>query len=330
MNIQTEKARLAQIKSGRSRSLHTQENRKKEALFQVGAFRFSTTNLLLAGGATHGDIRHLAKSDLIQKSYFQFRLHDRDRGQPVCIWALTKSGVKTIRSQWEKVDLEYRAHHFDQIDYYNFPYLDFKPELYNPSANDSHDLIVQSATLHLLNGNMSVHNWATAKQIHERLEYNGHGFRRFIGTTFMGDLSQRHWPDAFIRHENGTVEFVEVEKHKKTAAEYRVFFQKIDALAGDTNKVWVICATRGRKESIAKVQRKLIEEGLISESKNIQILEIDELPLILPGVVLKVRERLIQKEMLPPVSGLQTKEFEELLKLRNQNIEKNRTSLFQI
>lgn len=326
---QTEKARQAQIRNGRSRQLDPAEDRQKEILFRIGAFRFSTTSLLVASGATHSDIVHLSKSRLILKSYLQYRLHDRDRGQPVCIWGLTKYGVKMVRSQWEKIDPEYRAQHFNEIDYFDFRYLDFNPQIYYPSATDSHDLIVQAATVHLANENMSIHCWGTAKQIHERLEYNDHGCRRFISNTFMGDLSQRHWPDAYIRNQNGNLDFIEVEKHRKTSAEYRIFFQKIDGLAGDHNKVWVICATEGRKDSLLKTQHKLIEEGLISRSKNIHVLEIKELPLILPGTVLKVRDRLIKNQNPEPVLrgryGLQTAEFEELMKLRDHA--KKRTSL---
>lgn len=324
---QTEKARQAQIRNGRSRQLDPAEDRQKEILFRIGAFRFSTTSLLVASGATHSDIVHLSKSRLILKSYLQYRLHDRDRGQPVCIWGLTKYGVKMVRSQWEKIDPEYRAQHFNEIDYFDFRYLDFNPQIYYPSATDSHDLIVQAATVHLANENMSIHCWGTAKQIHERLEYNDHGFRRFISNTFMGDLSQRHWPDAYIRNQNGNLDFIEVEKHRKTSAEYRIFFQKIDGLACDKNKVWVICATPGRRESLLKTQNKLIEEGLIARSENIRILEIKEMSLILPGTVLKVRDRLIQKKNLARSDGFQTEEFAELMKLRNQRLEENRTSL---
>lgn len=292
---QTKNAREGQVKSGRARQLKDEKDRLDTALYQIAAFNFSTTNLLIAGGSTKKDIEHLVQADLIEKECFQYSVHDKDKGNPVFVWALTKKGVRAVKNRWPVLDWSDRHYDADDIDWVNFRFLDTKPSRFRRNWQFSHNLIVQ-AVIQSFVGDMSNHTYGVTNMIFPRMKSDA-----TLGNTNlnMKDIGGRTvWPDGFILNENGKALFIEVERHRKSFFETRDFLKKCEALS-IFHSVIVVATTSQRKTALIKARDQLITTGILerkslNEIKIVCIDENDKFPnaLVLPGSGFSVRNAL--------------------------------------
>lgn len=287
---QTSNARAGQIKAGRARSLKAPSLRIKNILYQIGAFNFSTTNLLIAGGATRKDIDLLSKAELIEKHCAQYSLNDKDQGNPIFVWALTKKGVRQVKSEWHEIDWSDKHYDEQDIDWFDFKWLDIKPTVFRRNWLFSHNLITQAYIVNHVS-DLSVHKWGVTNMIYPKLHTDG-----TLGNTKfnMKDVGRSIWPDGFILNENGTATFIEVERHRKSRRELTDFFKKCYQLAIFHN-VRVVATTTSLKSILTKELDSLVAEGVVDHqpAARITIQTLSDLPgLVLPGSSFDLRSNI--------------------------------------
>lgn len=290
---QTSNARAGQIQAGRARDLKTPALRIKNILYQLGAFNFSTTNLLIAGGATRKDIDLLSKAEIIEKHCAQYSLHDKDQGNPIFVWALSKKGVRQVKSEWPAIDWSDKHYDSEDIDWFNFNWLDIKPTVFRRNWLFSHNLIVQAYIVSNVN-DLAVHKWGVTNMIYSKLKTDGTLANSKMN---MRDLGRSIWPDGFILSEHGTATFIEIERHRKSKRELTDFFRKCYQMAIFHN-VRVLATTPKLKSSLLKELGSLVTDGVFDPepSKRIIIQCLDDLTdLVLPGSSFDLRGRILNE-----------------------------------
>lgn len=289
---QTSNARAGQIQAGRARDLKAPALRIKNILYQLGAFNFSTTNLLIAAGATRKDIDLLSKAGLIEKHCAQYSLHDKDQGNPIFVWGLTKKGVREVKNTWPPIDWSDKHYDNEDIDWFDFKWLDIKPTVFRRNWLFSHNLIAQAYIVSKVS-DLSVHKWGVTNMIYPKLHIDG----TLSNTRFnMKDVGRSIWPDGFILSESGTATFIEIERHRKSSREMTDFFKKCYQLAIFHN-VRVIATTASIKGILTKELDSLVAEGVIDPqpAARITIQSLADLPgLVLPGTCFDLRAKLAE------------------------------------
>lgn len=291
--MQTSNARAGQIQAGRARDLKTPALRIKNILYQLGAFNFSTTNLLIAGGATRKDIDLLSKAEIIEKHCAQYSLHDKDQGNPIFVWALSKKGVRQVKGEWPAIDWSDKHYDSEDIDWFNFNWLDIKPTVFRRNWLFSHNLIVQAYIVSKV-ADLGVHKWGITNMIYPKLKTDG----TLANSNFnMKDVGRSIWPDGFILSGEGTATFIEIERHRKSSREMTDFFKKCYQLA-IFNNVRVVATTAKLKSILTNELGSLVAAGIVEPqpASRIIIQCLDDLPdLVLPGSSFDLRGRILNE-----------------------------------